>query len=139
MMKANHYLKKQLLCTSILLAIAVPPPLVWAGATFDGSTDSGTTASLSGNFTVTEADGSLRGNNLFHSFSDFNINAGESATFTGASPINNVVSRVTGSGTTTINGALISTIPNANFYFINPNGIVFKEGAAIFVDGSFCF
>ena len=62
-------------------------PTAWAGATFDGTTDSGTTASLSGDFTVTEADGSLRGTNLFHSFSNFSINAGESATFTGTSPI----------------------------------------------------
>lgn len=120
-----------------MLFAFVVKPVAWAGATFDGTMDSRSTATLSGDFTVTEADGSLRGTNLFHSFSDFSINAGESATFTGTSPINNVVSRVTGGSASTFNGALTSTITGANFYFINPNGIIFKEGASISVDGSF--
>lgn len=137
LMKNNHHsFKYNLLYSSLLLACAFPYH-AWAGATFDGTMDSGSTASLSGNFTVTEADGSLRGTNLFHSFSDFNIHSGESATFTGTSAINNVISRVTGSGDTTINGQLTSTITGADFYFINPNGILFKEGASINVDGSF--
>ena len=134
MQTVNHNYKKQLLLTSLLLTLGIN---AWAGATFDGTTGPGTTNTLSGDFTVTEADGTLSGSNLFHSFSSFNINTGESATFTGTSPINNVVSRVTGTESSTINGALNSTITGANFYFMNPNGILFKEGASINVDGSF--
>ena len=135
MLNNNLNYKKSLICTSLLLAFGVASN-TWAGATFDGTTGSNT-STLSGDFTVTESDGTLAGSNLFHSFSDFSINAGESATFTGTSPINNVVSRVTGTEASTFNGALTSTITGANFYFMNPNGIIFKEGASISVDGSF--
>lgn len=133
MKTVNHNYKKQFLLTSLLLTLGVN---AWAGATFDGTMGSNT-STISGDFAVTEADGTLSGSNLFHSFSSFNINSGESATFTGTSPINNVLSRVTGAESSTFNGALTSEITGANFYFINPNGIVFKEGASINVDGSF--
>ena len=131
----NLNYKKSLICASLLLSFGVASN-TWAGATFDGTMGSNT-STLSGDFTVTESDGTLAGSNLFHSFSDFSINAGESATFTGTSPINNVVSRVTGTEASTFNGALTSAITGANFYFMNPNGIIFKEGASINVDGSF--
>ena len=104
--------------------------------------------------------GQTRGNNLFHSFSVFNIlragpsasglvvPAQESVTFTsptgGARPITNVINRVTG-GTSAftlqksslIDGALNSSIPGANFWFINPNGIIFGGNAVLPTTGSF--
>lgn len=123
----------------LVLSIFVTPGL-WAGATLDGSTSGGAKTSFSGtglNFTIDESDGTLSGTNLFHSFNDFNIKSNESATFTGISPINNVVSRVTGGESSTINGSLTSTISGANFYLVNPSGVIFKEGATINVNGSF--
>lgn len=131
-MKKNHH-KSCAVYTSIALAV-ITTPAAWAGAILDGSTGTG---SFSGDMIIPDTSGYTVGSNLFHSFSDFNINAGESATFTGPDAINNVISRVTGSGTSTINGPLNSAITSANFYFINPNGIIFKEGASISVDGSF--
>lgn len=131
-MKQNHH-KSCALYTSIALAV-ITTPAVWADATLDGTTGTG---SFSGDMIIPDTSGNTVGSNLFHSFSDFNINAGESATFTGPDAINNVISRVTGSGTSTFNGPLNSAITSANFYFINPNGIIFKEGASISVDGSF--
>jgi filamentous hemagglutinin family protein len=103
--------------------------------------------------------GQTRGNNLFHSFSVFNIlRAGtsasgqvvpgqESVTFsppTAGSPITNVINRVTG-GTSAftlqksslIDGPLNSSIPGANFWFINPNGIIFGSNAVLPTTGSF--
>src|SRR5688572_25315094 len=106
--------------------------------------------------------GQTRGSNLFHSFSVFNIlragtsasgrvvPAQESVTFTpptvgGASvPITNVINRVTG-GTSAftlqksslIDGALNSSMPGANFWFINPNGIIFGSNAVLNITGSF--
>ena len=63
-----------------------------------------------------------QGQNLFHSFSSFNVWAGESATFTSASNgIRNVVSRVTGGDPSIINGALRSTIQGANLG-LGPSG-----------------
>ena len=103
--------------------------------------------------------GQARGNNLFHSFSVFNIlragtsasgqvvPAQESVTFTpptGGGPITNVINRVTG-GTSAftlqksslIDGPLNSSIPGANFWFINPNGIMFGSNAVLPTTGSF--
>jgi filamentous hemagglutinin family protein len=81
--------------------------------------------------------GQQRGGNLFHSFSDFNINTGESATFSGPNSVQNIISRVTGGNPSRINGILRSKIPNADFYFINPYGILFGEDAQLDVQGSF--
>src|SRR5437867_2575096 len=62
--------------------------------------------------------GQTRGQNLFHSFSDFNIPAGGSATFTGPASIKNVLARVTGGRPSQINGRLACDIPSANLYLI---------------------
>ncbi|MDX8414469.1 MAG: filamentous hemagglutinin N-terminal domain-containing protein, partial [Mariprofundales bacterium] len=111
--------------------------LASAGATYDGTM--GTSGSLSGKFTVPQAAGSIKGNNLFHSFSSFNINSGESATFTGASTIQNVITRVTGGSSSTINGLLDSktSMPNANFFLLNPAGVIFGSGASLNIGGAF--
>ena len=134
-MLAKSHRGTHTLCTSMALSFAMTS-VVWAGATLDGTTGAGT-GTYSGNFVIPDTVGETQGSNLFHSFSDFSIDAGESATFTGPDAIDNVLTRVTGNNPSTFNGALNSAIPSANFYFINPNGIVFKEGAQINVDGSF--
>lgn len=90
-----------------------------------------------GHFTIGQDLGSLRGSNLFHSFKQFNINTGESATFTGNDTIKNVISRVTGGNESVINGLLQSKIGSADFYFINPAGIVFGENAQVDVPSAF--
>ncbi|MEE9423869.1 MAG: filamentous hemagglutinin N-terminal domain-containing protein, partial [Methylococcales bacterium] len=91
----------------------------WSEVTLDGSL--GQSGALSGpNFQITENLGHRVGSNLFHSFGSFNLTRAESATFSGSSGINNVISRVTGGSPSSINGALRSTIPNANLYFLNP-------------------
>ena len=81
--------------------------------------------------------GTIKGNNLFHSFDQFNVNTGESATFTGPNNIGNVLSRVTGGSGSNINGLLKSEIQGANFYLINPNGVILGDGAQIDVSGAF--
>ncbi len=81
--------------------------------------------------------GQQHGNNLFHSFAQFNLNMDERATFSGPDNINNIISRVTGGSRSNIDGILTSTILNADFYFINPAGIVFGPNAILDVQGSF--
>jgi filamentous hemagglutinin family protein len=81
--------------------------------------------------------GTLKGNNLFHSFGHFNLNKSQSATFTGNSNIKNVISRVTGGDASKIDGTLRSTIGKANFYFINPAGVVFGKNAHVDVPAAF--
>ena len=69
--------------------------------------------------------GQQRGGNLFHSFQDFNLDRYESATFSGPNSVQNLISRVTGGNPSQIFGTLRSTIPDADFYFLNPHGILF--------------
>ena len=98
----------------------------------------GTSGALAGpNYNITANLGATRGNNLFHSFAQFDLAAGDVATFTGPANIQNILCRVTGNGASSINGTISSGIAGANFFFINPNGIVFGPNAALNVSGSF--
>ena len=120
----------------LTIALFVWPVISQAEISTDGTM--GPAVNLSGpDYAISENLGTRTGNNLFHSFDHFNISTGESATFSGAPEISNVIGRVTGGETSSINGALRSTIPNADVYLINPAGIVFGENASIDVNGSF--
>ncbi|MEK7991230.1 MAG: filamentous hemagglutinin N-terminal domain-containing protein, partial [Thiotrichaceae bacterium] len=88
-------------------------------------------------FNITQDLGQTVGNNLFHSFDNFNLNQGEIAQFSGSDSIQNIISRVIGGESSFINGTLRSTIPNADFYFLNPYGIVFGEYAQLDLQGGF--
>ena len=90
-----------------------------------------------GEYAITQDLGVTAGNNLFHSFHTFNIYQGESAAFSGAPHIENVISRVTGGSASNIDGTVKNTIPGADTYLINPAGIVFGENARLDVQGGF--
>jgi len=80
--------------------------------------------------------GAVRGNNLFHSFSEFNVNDGQRVYFGNPGGIENIISRVTGNNPSNIFGTL--GIDGAgSLFFINPNGIVFGENANLDIAGSF--
>ena len=107
-----------------------------AGISTDGSL--GAKGPLAGpNYQIPDTLGQTRGKNLFHSFGSFNINTNESATFTGPSSIQNVISRVTGGSPSSIDGILSCTIPGANLYMMNPSGVMFGPNASLDVKGSF--
>lgn len=119
-----------LLVSSMMIRIA------HAEITLDGSL--GPKASLSGpDYVVTHTQGLLRGTNLFHSFGEFNVLKGESATFTGPVMIQSIIGRVTGGNESFIDGKVQSTIPGANLFLINPNGVLFGPNALLDVRGSF--
>jgi filamentous hemagglutinin family protein len=80
--------------------------------------------------------GAIRGANLFHSFSQFNIGEGREAYFANPFGIENILSRVTGSDASRIFGKL-GVLGNANLFLINPNGIIFGRNASLDVRGSF--
>ena len=80
--------------------------------------------------------GALRDRNLFHSFSEFNINNGQRVYFSNPSGIENILTRVTGRNASNILGTL-GVNGAANLFLINPNGIVFGENARLDVNGSF--
>ena len=89
------------------------------------------------NYTIGQNLGKRAGKNLFHSFHDFNINTNESATFTGDATIERVISRVTGGNTSTIDGLLKSEVLDADFFLVNPAGVLFGPNATIDINGSF--
>ncbi len=102
----------------------------------DGSM--GTNKSLVGpDFKITDDLGQIHGSNLFHSFSEFNILKGQSATFSGPNSITNILSRVTGGNHSLIDGTLTSKIPGANLYLFNPSGVLFGANASLNIQGSF--
>lgn len=82
--------------------------------------------------------GAIRGQNLFHSFLEFNVSEGRSAFFLNpSSDIQNIFVRVTGSNHSKILGTLGTFGFNANLLMINPHGIVFGANARLNVSGSF--
>lgn len=83
--------------------------------------------------------GQIKGNNLFYSFSEFNIHAGEKATFTGPSTTANIISRVTGGLPSSIDGTIESrtSMPSANLFLLNPSGVMIGPNASLNVGGSF--
>ncbi|MDM8564025.1 filamentous hemagglutinin N-terminal domain-containing protein [Candidatus Halobeggiatoa sp. HSG11] len=98
----------------------------------------GTAGNLEGpNFHIGAELGQQMGSNLFHSFETFDIAPTEFANFTGPDNIQNVISRVTGGYPSNIDGGLVSSMPNADMYFINPAGIMFGPNAQLDVQGSF--
>ena len=126
-------MEKIFLIFVVMVCIAVAS---FAQISTDGSL--GPAVNLTGpNYTIGQDLGKRAGNNLFHSFQDFNINTGESATFTADAAIQRVISRVTGGNISNIDGLLRSTIPNADFFLVNPAGVMFGPNTAIDINGSF--
>ena len=108
-------------------------PGAFAQVVTDGSL--GVRTSISGpNYFIAQSYGQQRGGNLFHSFSSFNIAAGQNALFDSNASVTNIVARVTGGSTSTINGSVTA---NANLFLLNPQGILFGANAALNVNGSF--
>jgi len=83
--------------------------------------------------------GGVNGRNLFHSFERFNLATDDVGLFTAEAPTTNVISRVTGGNVSKIFGTLETGdgLEGANFYFLNPHGVVFGPDARLDVAGSF--
>lgn len=80
--------------------------------------------------------GAIRGENLFHSFGEFNIESNQSVYFFNPDGVNNILTRVTGKNISQIFGTL-GVEGNANLFLVNPNGIIFGENAQLDINGSF--
>ena len=126
----------RLLCCSGFLLLSALPSLSQAQITLDGSL--GPRGALRGpNYLIPDSVGQIRGPNLFHSFGQFNLSRGESATFTGPNTIANILSRVTG-------GVLRASMGPSGRRFREricicsiPAGVMFGPNASLDVSGSF--
>jgi filamentous hemagglutinin family protein len=80
--------------------------------------------------------GAVRDNNLFHSFSEFNVPDGGRVYFTNPDGVANILTRVTGNNLSQIFGTL-GVDGAGSLFLLNPNGIVFGENASLDIAGSF--
>ncbi|MEQ8386847.1 MAG: CHAT domain-containing protein [Coleofasciculus sp. A1-SPW-01] len=88
-------------------------------------------------FTITGGQTSGDGANLFHNFSEFGLDANQTANFISNPTIQNILSRVTGGNASLINGLIQVTGGNSNLFLMNPAGIVFGQNARLDVPASF--
>jgi len=124
---------------SILLFGLLPFQSLRAEVTLDGTLGGPqmTLEMIDSNFQIEHTYGKIEGTNLFHSFGTFNIETGQSATFSGPETINNIIGRVTGGALSNIDGLIKSDIQSANLYLLNPSGFLFGPNARLDVSGSF--
>ena len=86
--------------------------------------------------------GTRAGSNLFHSFGEFSVGLGDTATFLNDSSLatDNILGRVTGGIRSDIFGMIqTSNFGNANLFLINPAGFLFGPGATINIGGMVSF
>jgi filamentous hemagglutinin family protein len=127
----------------ISIALVAGCPATWAIAQVAGDGSLGTQVNgaaitpCTGRCIITN--GTTRGGNLFHSFRRFSLPNGDFAGFVTTPTIQNVIVRVTGVGSSfisNINGTIATSNP-ANFFLLNPNGILFGPNTTLNIGGSF--
>ncbi|MEM6714040.1 MAG: filamentous hemagglutinin N-terminal domain-containing protein, partial [Cyanobacteria bacterium P01_C01_bin.147] len=124
-----------------LISIAVFPGAALAQLTPDASLGSESTL-VTPDVLVqgTPADlvegGAIRGENLFHSFSDFNVETLQRIYFANPAGIETILTRITGGNASNIDG-LLGVDGLADLYLLNPNGIAFGPNAQLDIRGSF--
>jgi filamentous hemagglutinin family protein len=91
------------------------------------------------NFTI--LNGSEKGSNLFHSFREFSVPTGGSASFdlVNTPNITTIFSRVTGGNVSNIDGVIrtLNSSSPVSLFLMNPTGIVFGKNASLNISGSF--
>jgi filamentous hemagglutinin family protein len=77
------------------------------------------------------------GANLFHSFEEFGLDAGEIANFLSNDQIRNIIGRVVGGDASYIDGLLRVSGGDSNLFLLNPAGILLGANAQLDLSGSF--
>lgn len=90
-----------------------------------------------GRYDITGGSRSKDGANLFHSFTQFGLNSGETANFLSNPGIKNILGRVVGGDPSLINGLIQVSGGNSNLFLMNPAGVIFGTNARLDLSGSF--
>lgn len=108
-----------------------------ADITTDGSLGAGARDIRGPQYDIKAEYGKRQGQNLYHSFSRFNVLSGESATFESEAGVGNIIARVTGNTHSQILGQVRVDSPNTNFWLLNPKGVMIGAGASLAIHGAF--
>ncbi|NKB18726.1 MAG: filamentous hemagglutinin N-terminal domain-containing protein [Pseudanabaena sp. CRU_2_10] len=79
--------------------------------------------------------GTQKGNNLFHSFREFNIGGDRGVYFSNPTGVTDIFARVTGGNPSSIFGRL-GVLGTANLFLLNPQGFLFGPNASLDLNGS---
>jgi len=131
LMKLSRYITGQL-----FLALFITLGFIPIGSAQVTPSGLGTEVNRSGNI-LNITGGKRGGNNLFHSFGQFNVQTGEIANFWTNPAIANILGRVNGGSASYINGLIQVLGGNSNLYLLNPAGIVFGANASLNVPAAF--
>jgi filamentous hemagglutinin family protein len=124
--------------TVLNLSLAVSSSPVWAVPIVPNTDGTKTKVNLTGNqFDIKGGTSSSNGKNLFHSFKDFNLEAGQVANFISNPKIQNILGRINGGNPSVINGLLQVSGGNSNLFLLNPSGIIFGQNATLNVPAAF--
>jgi filamentous hemagglutinin family protein len=127
-----------LLSACLATLTVLPTSVSWAQVTPDGTLNTAIHG-VGNSFTITN--GTPQGGNLFHSFQQFSIPTGGSATFdlVNTPNISTIFSRVTGGRVSNIDGVIQTTNGSnpVSLFLINPAGILFGPNASLNIGGSF--
>ena len=89
-----------------------------------------------------DARGRVVGQNVFYSFSRFDLAKGQTARFLNPGqnlPIRNILARVTSGARSSIDGTIEVVDPQTNLFMMNPAGFIFGPSARLDVQGSVLF
>ena len=127
MNKTYNWLQKFLIC-SFLISSTTPAIAQITPDNTLGAESSRLTPNVTiGGASADKIDGgATRGSNLFHSFSDFNVDNGQRVYFVNPNGIQNILTRVTGGNASSILGTL-GVDGGANLFLLNPNGKIGTE------------
>ena len=120
------------------LVVCLFPSLAKAQSVVPAADGTGTVVTpVDSQINISGGQTSSDGTNLFHSFTQFNLDQNQSANFLSNPSIQNILGRVTGGNASTINGLIQVTGGNSNLFLMNPAGIVFGSSAQLNVPASF--
>ncbi len=128
----------ELLLATLPLLGALSVEQVQAQVVTPATDGTATTVTTNGNqLDISGGQTSGDGANLFHSFEQFGLNQSQIANFISNPNIQNILAKVSGGDASVINGKLQVSGSNANFFLINPSGIIFGANASLNLNGAF--